>query len=91
MVDWRPFRFNCHHQIIYCKVNFRIPPPPPYERKIWHFNGLTQLGMTPWLNININTDPNWQVKTFTDIFLNIMSNCIPNGKRFIPRDPPSNQ
>ena len=28
----------CHHQIIYGKVNFRIPPPPPYERKIWHFN-----------------------------------------------------
>ena len=28
----------CHHQIIYCKVNFRIPPPTPFERKIWHFN-----------------------------------------------------
>ena len=28
----------CHHQIIYCKVNFRIIPPPPFERKIWHFN-----------------------------------------------------
>ena len=28
----------CHHQIIYCKVNFRIPPPPPIDRKIWHFN-----------------------------------------------------
>ena len=28
----------CHHQIIYCKVNFRIPPPSPFERKIWHFN-----------------------------------------------------
>ena len=27
----------CHHQIIYCKVNFRIPPPP-FERKIWHLN-----------------------------------------------------
>ena len=24
----------CHHQIIYGKVNFRIPPPPPFERKI---------------------------------------------------------
>ena len=24
----------CHHQIIYCKVNFRIPPPPPLARKI---------------------------------------------------------
>ena len=28
----------CHHQIINCKINFRIPPPPPYERKIWHYN-----------------------------------------------------
>ena len=27
----------CHHQIIYCKVNFRIPPPP-LDKKIWHFN-----------------------------------------------------
>ena len=85
----------CHHQIIYCKVNFRIPPPP-YERKICHFNrantAAIKRSMTsfPWLqHLNINTDPNWQVKTFTDIFLNIMSNCIPNEtKRFIPRDPP---
>ena len=44
----------------------------------------------PWrLYLSINTDPNWQVKTFTDIFLNIMSNFIPNEiKRFVPRDPP---
>ena len=28
----------CHHQIVHCKVNFRIPPPLPFERKIWHFN-----------------------------------------------------
>ena len=28
----------CHHQIIYGKINFRIPPPPPYDRKIWHFH-----------------------------------------------------
>ena len=25
---------ECHHQIIYGKVNFRIPPPPPIERKM---------------------------------------------------------
>ena len=44
----------------------------------------------PWFqHLNINTDPNWQVKTFTEIFLNIMSNLIPNEtKRFVPRDPP---
>ena len=28
----------CHHQIIYCKINFRTPPPPAFDRKIWHFS-----------------------------------------------------
>ena len=44
----------------------------------------------PWRqHLNINTDPNWQVKTFTDIFLYIMSNFIPNETiKFVPRDPP---
>ena len=26
----------CHHQIIHCRVNFRIPSPR-FERKNWHF------------------------------------------------------
>ena len=44
----------------------------------------------PWLqHLSLNTDPNWQVKTFTDIFLNIMKNYIPNEiKKIVPRDPP---
>ena len=44
----------------------------------------------PWRQqLNINTDPNWQVKTFTGTLLNIMSSFIPNEiKRFVPRDPP---
>ena len=44
----------------------------------------------PWRRyLDVNTDPNWQVKTFTDTFLNIMSNFIPNEtKRFVPRNPP---
>ena len=44
----------------------------------------------PWRqHLNINTDPNWQVKSFTDIFLNIMSDYIPNEtKIFVPRDLP---
>ena len=44
----------------------------------------------PWFeHLSLNTDINWQVQTFTEIFLNIMSNFIPNEvKRFIPRDPP---
>ena len=43
----------------------------------------------PWReHLNVNTDTNWQVKTFTDIFLN-MTNFITNGtKRIVARDPP---
>ena len=84
-----------HHQIVHCKVNFRISPLP-FERKIWHFNSAnsdaSKRSMTsfPWCRyLNVNTDPNWHVKTFTDTFLNIMSNFIPNEtKRFVPRNPP---
>ena len=85
----------CRHQIIYCRVNFKIPPPP-FEKKNWHFNrentAAIKRSMTnfPWLqHFNTNTDPNWQIKTFTEIFLNIMSNLIPKEtKKFVPRDPP---
>ena len=71
----------CHHDIIYCKVNFKIPPSLPFKRKIWHYNRADSAAIKrslinfPWLqHLNFNPDPNWQVKTFTDIFLNIMSN-----------------
>ena len=86
----------CHHQIIYGKINFRIPPPPPFERKIWHFNRANTAAIKksmisfPWVqHFRLNPDPNWQVKTFTGIFLNIMSTFIPNEiKKCSPRDPP---
>ena len=44
----------------------------------------------PWIqHFNLNPDPNWQVKTFTEIFLNIMSNFIPDEiKTIILRDSP---
>ena len=86
----------CHHQIIYCKVNFRIPPPSPFERKIWHFNRANTAAIKrsmpkfPWLqHLSLNTNPNWQVKTLIDTVLNIMSNFVLSEiKRFVPRDPP---
>ena len=44
----------------------------------------------PWLeHLNFNNDINWQVKTFTEVLLNVMSNFIPNEvKKFVPRNPP---
>ena len=86
----------CYHQVVYCKINFRIPPPPLFHRKIWHFNransAAIKRSMTnfPWRqHLNVNTDIKWQVKTFTATFSNIMTNFIPNDtKRIVPRDPP---
>ena len=80
----------CHQQIIYCKVNFRISPPSQLERKIWHFNRANVTAINRSMaSLNPNSDPNWQVKIFTNIFINIMSNFIPNEtKKCIPRDPP---
>ena len=83
------------HQITYCTVNFNIPPPP-FERRIWHYHrtdtALLRRSMCsfPWVqHLNTNQDPNWQVKTFTKIVMNIMTNFIPNEiKRIVPRDPP---
>ena len=52
----------CHHQIIYCKVNFRIPPPTPFERKMLHFArakaAAIKKSMASFLWIQY-TGPNW--------------------------------
>lgn len=30
--------FNCHHQKIYAKFDFKVFYHPPYERTVWHFS-----------------------------------------------------
>ena len=30
--------FFCRHEITHCNVNFNIPPPPPFERNILHYD-----------------------------------------------------
>ena len=87
---------KCHHQIVFGKINLKIPPPPPVERKIWHYNKANtdaikkSMKSFPWAeHLCLNPDSNWQTKSFTEIFLNIMSNFIPNEmKKSVPRDPP---
>ena len=62
----RPFPDpKCHHQIVYCKINLRIPPPPPIKRKMWHYNKAkvnlkrTSMKAFPWRqHLSLNTDPN---------------------------------
>ena len=28
---------NCHHQINHVTLNIRSPPPPPFSRRLWHY------------------------------------------------------
>ena len=63
---------------------------------MWHYDKANtdaikrSMANFPWVNhLSLNCDPNWEVKTFHEIFLNIMANFIPNTvKKCIPRDPP---
>ena len=82
------------HKIVFCKINFKIPPPPKYLRKFWFFNRArevsiqTAVKMYPWED-NLRThNPNRQVEILNETILNIMSNFVPNKvKTVCPRDP----
>ena len=75
---------NCHHQIVYAKLNLKTEYPPLYERLIWDYNKTdTQL-----LNCTIETF-NWeklledknvndQLHLFNKTMLNIFHNFISN-------------
>ena len=83
------------HQIVFSRINYRIPPPPKIKRKIWHYisadPGLIKRAIAnyPWVEKLENLEnPNEQVTHLTDCILNIMSNFIPNEvKTFSSRDP----
>ena len=34
---------NCHHQVIFCKLNLKIEYPPPYAREVWYVKAQTDL------------------------------------------------
>ena len=62
----------CHHQITYCRFNFKIPPPPPFKRKIWLYDNANvtmikrSISNFPWKqHFRFNPHPNWKVNFFT--------------------------
>ena len=82
------------HQIIFCKLNFKIPPLPNFFRRIWHFNrantGMIRetISNFPWAaHLQQLQNPNQQVNFLTECILN-MCNFVPNeDKKIRPRDP----
>ena len=76
---------TCKHQITFCKINFSIPPPPAYNRKVWQFDKANLPLITraisefPWRQRLIQIiDPSLQVDLLIETILNIMSNFVPN-------------
>ena len=83
------------HHITFCKINFKIPPPPKFTRKIYHYGRAQSEAIArairefPWAEKLKDLSPTQQVRLLNSTFLNIMSNFIPNEeKTFRPSEPP---
>ena len=75
---------RCHHQMIFCKINFKIPLAPSYKRKIWDFSRADTVlirravGMVDWDGYFEGLDVDGRVSLLTDTIINIISNFVPN-------------
>ena len=87
----------CHHQINFVKLNIKCPPPPPYERRVWHYgradNAAIQRSLTDFnwelALSDLDDDPEGQVVLFDNVIRNVAENFIPFDDKIIkPRDPP---
>ena len=69
---------NCHHQIVFAKINLKICYPPPYEREIWHYDKVNaelirrSIDQFPWDNRFSNIDVNQKVHLFNQTIKNIL-------------------
>ena len=80
------------HKIVFCKINFRIPPPPKYSMTFCFFNRAREksireaVAMYPLEKNLKNLNSNRQVEILNKTLLNIMSNFVPNeAKTVSPR------
>ena len=72
------------HQIIFGKLNFQVPCPPPYKRKIWSYARANinqirnEMSMKDWDIILRHKSVNQMAQLFSETFLDIMSRHVPN-------------
>ena len=71
------------HHITYCKLNFKIPPPPKFFREIYHYGRAQRecivkaIEAFPWATeLYKLTNPTQQVSLLNKTILNIMENYI---------------
>ena len=79
--------FNkCHHNIIFGKINIRVPLPPIYIREVWDYKAANIENIKKAI-INLNREKafenlsvNSKVELMNEILMNIFRNYIPNKK-----------
>ena len=75
---------NCHYQIIYAKIDFKVFYLPPYERTVRHFSRENSdhvkkaINLFDWETSLNNLDVDEQVPVFNETVMNIMSDFVPN-------------
>ena len=72
------------HNIIHGSLNFHIPCPPPYKRKVWEYKTAKsnmirlELSNTNWYSLFLGLNASEMSLVFTDVLLNIFSKHISN-------------
>ena len=75
---------NCHHEIVFAKLNLNIYHPPPYESLIWQYQKANTnsihhvIDSFDWSKAFENVDVDRQVDIFKEAILNIMTDFILN-------------
>ena len=77
---------KCHHNIIYGKINIRVPLPPAYVREVWDYqkanieNIKKAISNFDWNKAFENLSVDEKVDFLNKTLLNIFRNYIPNKK-----------
>ena len=71
---------QCHHQIIFGKLSVESPAPPPYRRRIWHYDRANKIAIQKSIKLfhwrefwNGLTSSKHQVELLNETLLNIFS------------------
>ena len=71
---------NCHHQIVFVKINLKNYYPPPYECEIWHYEKANadlicrSIDQFPWDIRFAHTDINQKVYWYNQTIKSILCN-----------------
>ena len=77
---------KCHHNIIFGKINIRVPLPPVYIPEVWDYKNADvehikkAISNFDWKNVFKSLSVNQKVETLNETLLNIFRNYIPNKK-----------